>query len=73
MTRDDRPWRPGRERPSASYQAVYKPLLVVDQSYLDAGRSEVTAKYGSFDAYLHQGLGLSDGDLRWLKAELLVG
>jgi protein-tyrosine phosphatase len=57
----------------ASYQAVYKPLLVVDQSYLDAGLNEVTSKYGTFDAYLHQGLGLSDADLHWLKAELLVG
>ncbi|WP_127550565.1 tyrosine-protein phosphatase [Actinoplanes sp. OR16] len=51
----------------------YKAVLDVRESYLRSGFDEVTAKYGTFDAYLRQGLGLSAKDLRSLRAQLLVG
>ncbi|WP_424213218.1 tyrosine-protein phosphatase [Streptomyces sp. BI20] len=57
----------------AAQAAVYKPLLDVRPEYLNAGYAEVNAKYGSFDRYLKQGLGVDARDLRELKRDLLVG
>ena len=45
------------------------PLIDVRREYLQAAFDEVETKYGSFDAYLHDGLG-ADVDL--LRAALLV-
>jgi protein-tyrosine phosphatase len=56
-----------------AYQAVYKPLLDVRPEYLNAGFDEVAKDYGTFDAYLKQGLGLDKHDLRDLRSQLLVG
>ncbi|MEW1914036.1 tyrosine-protein phosphatase [Kitasatospora sp. NPDC085895] len=55
-----------------AYQAVYKPLLDVRPQYLAAGFDEVQHKYGTFDAYLRQGLGLDKQDLRDLRSQLLT-
>ncbi|GAA3007466.1 hypothetical protein GCM10020229_31190 [Kitasatospora albolonga] len=57
----------------ASYQAIYKPLLDVRPEYLNSGYDEVTAKYGTFDRYLKNGLGLDRTELRHLQDRLLVG
>jgi hypothetical protein len=40
-------------------------------SYIDATRDEILKQYGSMDAYLHRGLGLSDVEIKKLKDELL--
>ncbi|MEU9344658.1 tyrosine-protein phosphatase [Streptomyces sp. NPDC048278] len=52
---------------------VYKPLLDVRAEYLNSGFDEVEDAYGSFGAYLKQGLGVDDRELRALERELLVG
>ncbi|MFK0193380.1 tyrosine-protein phosphatase [Kitasatospora sp. NPDC090308] len=44
----------------------------VELSWLDAAFAEVNHVYGSFDAYLHQGLNLTDADIAALRARLLV-
>ncbi|MER5865886.1 tyrosine-protein phosphatase [Kitasatospora sp. NPDC002040] len=56
-----------------AYQAIYKPLLDVRAEYLNAGFDEVQAKYGSFDRYLKDGLGLDRRGLNALRDRLLVG
>ncbi|KJY31478.1 tyrosine-protein phosphatase [Streptomyces katrae] len=57
----------------APQAAVYKPMLDVRPEYLNAGYDEVKAKYGTFDRYLKDGLGLDARELRDLKRDLLVG
>lgn len=43
----------------------------VDPSWLGLAFTAVTSKYGSFDKYLHNALGLSDADLTALRTRLL--
>jgi protein-tyrosine phosphatase len=50
---------------------AYGRLLGVQQSYLDAGFDEVTAKYGSVDNYLTKGLGLSPETIASIKTKLV--
>ncbi|GGZ49921.1 tyrosine-protein phosphatase [Streptomyces subrutilus] len=57
----------------AQQAAVYKPLLDVRPEYLNAGYAEVKARYGTFDRYLKDGLGIDSRELRELKRDLLVG
>ncbi|MET9963172.1 tyrosine-protein phosphatase [Streptomyces sp. NPDC006326] len=57
----------------AQQAAVYKPMLDVRPEYLDSGRDEVNAAYGSFDHYLRDGLGIDARELKQLKKDLLVG
>ncbi|MFJ1863882.1 tyrosine-protein phosphatase [Streptomyces sp. NPDC088097] len=57
----------------AAQAAVYKPLLDVRPEYLNSGYAEVKAKYGTFDRYLKDGLGIDSRELRDLKEDLLVG
>jgi protein tyrosine/serine phosphatase len=47
------------------------PLLGVDPSYLQAALDQVTASYGSMQAYLTQGLGLSQADIYVLRAKMV--
>ncbi|MFF4606464.1 tyrosine-protein phosphatase [Streptomyces sp. NPDC001339] len=42
-------------------------------AYLNASFDKVTARFGTFDAYLRDGLRLSEQDLRRLRAALLTG
>ncbi|MFG2820803.1 tyrosine-protein phosphatase [Kitasatospora sp. NPDC048365] len=56
-----------------AYQAVYKPLLDVRPAYLAAGYQEVQDRFGGFDAYLTDGLGLDRHELRQLRRSLLEG
>ncbi|GAA4476613.1 tyrosine/lipid phosphatase LipA [Rhodococcus olei] len=44
----------------------------VQQSWLDSSFATAEQRYGSFDNYVHQGLGLTDADIATLKAKLLV-
>ncbi|MFI1655004.1 tyrosine-protein phosphatase [Streptomyces sp. NPDC020472] len=53
--------------------AVYKPLLDVRPEYLNSGYDEVEAKYGTFDRYLSDGLGIGRHELKRLKKDLLIG
>ncbi|MDT0614290.1 tyrosine-protein phosphatase [Streptomyces lancefieldiae] len=57
----------------AQQAAVYKPMLDVRAEYLNSGFDEVEDAYGSFAAYEKKALGLDAGELRRLKADLLVG
>ncbi|MFJ3976230.1 tyrosine-protein phosphatase [Streptomyces sp. NPDC090021] len=57
----------------AQQAAVYKPLLDVRPEYLNAGYEEVEDRYGSFDRYLRDGLGIDARELKQLKKDLLVG
>ncbi|MGH6781303.1 MAG: tyrosine-protein phosphatase [Sphingomonadaceae bacterium] len=50
-----------------------EPVLGVRAEYLQAAFAEVDAKYGSFDAYLKQGLGLSAAEIEALRTRYLVG
>jgi protein-tyrosine phosphatase len=45
----------------------------VRRAYLQAGFDQVERTYGSFDAYLRKGLGLTDADLEALRTRYLVG
>ncbi|MBO2448991.1 tyrosine-protein phosphatase [Actinomadura barringtoniae] len=44
----------------------------VRANWLDAAFAEVNRSYGSFDAYVHKGLGLSDATIAALKSRLLA-
>ncbi|MFB6809125.1 tyrosine-protein phosphatase [Streptomyces sp. NPDC056387] len=57
----------------AAQAAVYKPMLDVRPEYLNSGYDEVKAKYGTFDRYLKDGLGIDARELKQLKKDLLVG
>ncbi|WP_182348170.1 tyrosine-protein phosphatase [Tomitella gaofuii] len=49
-----------------------RPLLVVDESYLDAGLAAVEENYGSIDNYLTEGLGLDDDTIATLRDKLVA-
>ncbi|MET7969240.1 tyrosine-protein phosphatase [Micromonospora sp. NPDC005305] len=59
-----------RRRPDLD-PAVARPLLEVRPEYLDAAYDEVRRVHGTFDAYLRDGLGLTDRTLAALRANLL--
>lgn len=59
-----------RRQPELDVDAVL-PVLEVRAEYLDAGYDEVRRVHGSFDAYLRDGLGLTDETLSALRAQLL--
>ena len=47
------------------------PLLKVDAAYLDEAFGRVDERYGSFDAYLREGLALDDARLERLRERML--
>jgi protein-tyrosine phosphatase len=53
--------------------ALLEPLLGVRPEYLQAGFDAADKEYGSMDRYIRDGLGLSDGTIRALRAEFLAG
>lgn len=53
--------------------AQLEALLTVRRTYLQAAFDQVEKKYGSFDAYLHEGLGMTDAELEALRTRYLVG
>ncbi|MFH8349892.1 tyrosine-protein phosphatase [Streptomyces sp. NPDC018045] len=52
--------------------ARLKPVLDTRAEYLNAAFDEVSTRFGSFDAYLRDGLGLSERDLERLRETLLT-
>ncbi|MGD3111613.1 tyrosine-protein phosphatase [Streptomyces sp. YGL11-2] len=59
------------EQPAA-VAARLKPLLDCRAAYLNACFDQVTARFGTFDGYLRDGLGLNDQDLERLREALLA-
>ncbi|WP_043656061.1 tyrosine-protein phosphatase [Nocardia thailandica] len=51
--------------------AVFRPLLGVDRSYLEAGITQLVQDYGTVDKYLRDGLGLRPQVLSALRAKLV--
>ena len=56
-----------------SDRALVQPMLEVRPEYLAAAFDEIDKRYGSFDNYLHQGLGLDDSTIQALRKEFLAG
>lgn len=52
-------------------RAIYAPLMGVQASFLQAGLDQVATSYDSMDAYLKQGLGLSQADIYVLRAKMV--
>jgi protein-tyrosine phosphatase len=46
-------------------------FLIQDGSYIDASQDEMKTAYGSVDAYLRDGMGLSDQEIHTLRHDLL--
>jgi protein-tyrosine phosphatase len=46
-------------------------MMGVEESWLEAAFEEINLEWGSFDNYVHQGLELSDKDIRQLRSLLL--
>jgi protein-tyrosine phosphatase len=57
----------------ARQAANLEPVFTVRAAYLNAAFDEVDKRYGSFDRYLKEGLGLDDAALARLKARFLAG
>jgi protein-tyrosine phosphatase len=63
---------PGASSPLAQLPPeTIKVLMGVDRSYFDAAFAAIDAKYGSFDAYVTQGLKLTPADVESLRSRLL--
>ncbi|MHA4835431.1 tyrosine-protein phosphatase [Sphingopyxis sp. MSC1_008] len=50
-----------------------EPVLGVRAVYIEAGFAEVDKRYGSFDRYVREGLGLDDAAIDRLRAAFLAG
>ena len=50
---------------------IYRPLLGVQSDFLQAALDQVVASYGSMQAYLTQGLGLTQADIYVLRAKMV--
>ena len=48
-----------------------RPLMRANPAYLDAAFAEIDTRYGSFDAYVENGLGLDETDVEHLRSMLL--
>jgi hypothetical protein len=48
-----------------------KGLFFVDAAYLGAARDQMSASYGSVEAFIREGVGWCDGDLARLRGHLL--
>ena len=53
-------------------ESSVRKLYSTDRSYLQAFLDAVDRRYGSFDGYVHEGLGLSDSDIQLLREKYLV-
>jgi protein-tyrosine phosphatase len=47
-------------------------FYVLQGQYIDASLEQAISDFGSMDAYIHEGLGLSDEEIEGLKAQLLT-
>ena len=57
----------------ADMAAKLQPVFTVRAAYLQAGFDEADRRYGSFDQYLKEGLGLDSAALARLRARFLAG
>jgi protein-tyrosine phosphatase len=55
----------------AAAAAIAQQSMIVQPQYLQAALDQVTASYGSMNAYLTQGLGLSQADIYVLRAKMV--
>ena len=55
----------------AAAAAIAAQSIIVQPQYLQAALDQVTASYGSMNAYLTQGLGLSQADIYVLRAKMV--
>ena len=55
----------------AAAAAIAEQSMIVRPEYLQAALDQVTASYGSMNAYLMQGLGLSQADIYVLRAKMV--
>lgn len=53
--------------------ALLEPVMTVNPGFLETAFDEVERSYGSFDAYLRDGLGISAADVERLRARYLAG
>ena len=51
----------------ANVEAFY----VLDGSYIDGALEQAVAGYGSMDAYIREGLGITEDEIDMLKSQLL--
>ncbi len=56
----------------AALRPTYAVMLGVQAGFLQAGLDQVAASYGSLNAYLTQGLGLSQADIYVLRAKMVA-
>jgi protein tyrosine/serine phosphatase len=56
---------------TADDKEIARLMFGVDQRYLDAGLAQVASQYGSMEAYLTQGLGLTQADIYVLRAKMV--
>lgn len=62
------------KKSGAPFDVFYlEPVMTVRPEYLQAAFDEVERKYGSMDAYIRQGLGLTDAEIAGLKQKYLTG
>jgi protein-tyrosine phosphatase len=54
-------------------QAALEPLMTVRRAYLEAAFAEADRRYGGFDRYLKEALGIDEAALARLKARFLEG
>lgn len=64
-------WEVIHARDPSADETVTKALLGVQSSYLQAALDQVITTYGSMNAYLKQGLGLSQEDIYVLRAKMV--
>lgn len=69
---DGKPVKWADEAPEISPQ-VLAVLGRVEPEWLEASFAGIDARYGSLDAYLHKGLGLSDAEVASIRQRLLEG
>jgi len=48
-----------------------KAFYILEGAYIDATQVEIITQYGSMEAYLRKGLGLSNEEIQQLHSELL--
>lgn len=46
-------------------------FYILEGSYIDGSLAQAVAQYGSMDAYIREGLGISDDEIEMLKSQLL--
>ena len=64
-------WEAYHQKNPSADETLFKALVGVIPSYLQAALDQVITSYGSMNAYLMQGLGLSQADIYVLRAKMV--